>query len=109
MAKSHGTDALTRVELVVVIAIVFLLVVFLLLLQRGNHAPKRLTCLNNLKQIGTAYRIWANDNGGQFPAFAPPTNGGWSELLARSNANNCVWTNYSIIANALGRSPLVLV
>lgn len=38
MAKSHGTDALTRVELVVVIAIVFLLVVFLLLLQRGNHA-----------------------------------------------------------------------
>lgn len=63
----------------------------------------------NLKLIGTAYQIWANDNGGKFPASQSVANGGWSDLLTnRDQGPNC-WTNYAVMANELGRSKRILV
>ncbi len=33
----------------------------------GGKFPMALCCLNNLKQVGLAYRLWANDFGGEYP------------------------------------------
>jgi hypothetical protein len=93
-----------------VIAVFIILILFLIpALQRVNQKSRRLCCICNLKVIGTAYRIWANDHGDQFPAFAPQTNGGWRDLLNRANASDYCWTNYATMAGELGQSPLTLV
>jgi hypothetical protein len=95
--------------LVVVVALVVLVSFLIPALQRANQKSKRISCICNLKQLGTAYRIWANDNGALFPSFAPLTNGGWSNLLSLSNASTYVWTNYALMANEIGQSPRVLL
>jgi len=41
----------------------------------------RITCTNNLKQIGLAYRQWAIDHGDKFPTEVPITNGGAMEAV----------------------------
>ncbi|MGA2749919.1 MAG: hypothetical protein ABSG59_14180 [Verrucomicrobiota bacterium] len=104
------TAAFTRRELVVVVAVCAVLAVLLIpALQRAGDKSRRITCVCNLKGIGTAYRIWANDNGDRFPASAPVTNGGWNSLLSRTNGAAYCWTNYAIMANELGMSPTALV
>jgi hypothetical protein len=111
MAASRRTGAFTRTELVVVIAVLVVLVSMLKpASQRANHQrAERIYCVNNLKQIGAAYRIWANDNGDHFPSYMAITNGGWSNLLSRSDASTYAWTNDVIMANELERNPRVLI
>jgi hypothetical protein len=35
---------------------------------QAESRAERIACVNNLKQLGVAVRIWANDHNGQFPA-----------------------------------------
>jgi hypothetical protein len=87
-----------------------MLAVFLVpALQRARQKSRRICCICNLKQLGIAYRIWASDHGDRFPTFAPQANGGWSNLLSRPNASTYCWTNYAVMADSLGQSPLTLV
>jgi prepilin-type processing-associated H-X9-DG protein len=100
--------AFTVAELGVVVGFVFILA--FLWMSTGVHTGQRprFTCINNLKQIGTAYRIWANDNGDVYPSEAPISKGGWSDYLALPNAGSFCWTNYVIMQNELGESPKVI-
>lgn len=99
MAHSRGEEAFTRLELVVVILVLAVVVIFVaLLFRRAKHGSSPQMCLNNLKQIGIAYRIWSNDNGDHFPAETGLTNGGWRDLLASMNASSYCWTNYATMA-----------
>src|SRR5271157_5574695 len=84
MARKHRAAAFTRVELAVV-TVVFIVAGLILFpaLRRANWTSSRICCNCNLKQIGVAYRVWANDHWGQYPAFEPQTNGGWSNFLSR--------------------------
>ena len=108
-AHSRGAAAFTRRDLVVLIAALVVLALLLVpALQRSHQKSMRLTCICNLKVIGTAYRIWANDNGDHYPAFTPQTNGGWRDLLYLTNASTYAWTNYVTMANELGQNPWLL-
>jgi type II secretory pathway pseudopilin PulG len=110
MAHPRSTAAFTRKELLVVLTVLLVLGLFLIPgFQAASQKSKRITCICHLKQIGLAYRIWANDNGGQNPASAPLTNGGWRELLSNANAGTYAWTNYATMSNELGQSPLTLI
>jgi len=110
MAHSRRTEAFTRKDLLVVMAVMVVLVVLLIpALRRASQKSRSICCNCNLKQLGTAYRIWSNDHGDLFPAFAPPTNGGWSDLLYRTNASAYCWTNYATMANEMGQSTRVLI
>ncbi len=110
MAHSRTEAAFTRRELVVVIAVLFVLVVFLVPgFQRAKQKSKRISCVCNLKEIGLAYRIWSNDNGDHFPAFAALTNGGWSNLLSSAGASTYIWRNYAAMSNELGQSLSTLI
>jgi competence protein ComGC len=105
----HKSEAFTLVELIVVIVvIVFVIVAIVPTRSNRSHAP-RITCINNLKQIGLAYRIWANDHHDRFPASESVTNNGWKEFLTKADQGFLCWTNYAIMQNELGQSPKLLI
>jgi len=105
----RNAAAFTRTELVVILIVLVLVAgVFMLRPQSGpRQKGKRIMCVNNLKQIGTAYRIWENDNGDKLPASISMTNGGWNEFLARTNAGAYCWAYYSFISNEFGQARIL--
>jgi competence protein ComGC len=106
---NHKAKGFTRIELMVVVAIVFVLVSMLLPSHPFHSNVQRISCINNLKQIGVANYIWANDHNGHFPASESVTNGGWREFLTNADQGFLCWTNYAIMADEMGRSTRLVV
>lgn len=96
-----GWDALA-VALTVVLAIGF----FLPRMTRAGRPSSRVNCIFHIKQLGLAYRMWANDNSGQFPwvVESSPTNGGTLSYAASTN----IWRHFQIISNEVN-TPKVFV
>jgi len=96
--------AMTMVEAVVVIALLALLVAMILpTLDHTGRSP-RIPCLNNLKEIGTAYRVWAQDNDDKYPMQVAVKNGGAMELVAAGNVAAC----FQVMSNQLS-TPKILI
>ena len=77
----HGSRALTLTELLVVICVVaVLLAVLLPALHSSDGGMHKTNCVNNLKMVGLAFRIWEGDNGDKYPMQVSVTNGGAMEL-----------------------------
>jgi prepilin-type N-terminal cleavage/methylation domain-containing protein len=84
MNKDHriGKSAFTLIELLVVIAIIAILASLLLpALARAKARAQRISCTSNLKQIGLAMKLYANDNDGKFPWGVPRADGGGKPVL----------------------------
>ncbi len=102
-----GWDALV-VAVTVFLAIGFLLPI--LTRPRGTKS-QRISCVNGLKQVGLAYRMWANDNTGQFPWVVDSSGKNAGPLstpgtLSFANSTN-VWRHFQIISNELNNPKVV--
>jgi prepilin-type processing-associated H-X9-DG protein len=63
-----------------------------------------MSCVNHLKQIGLALRMWSNDSDAKFPWDVSLAYGGTKDFVATGQA----WRHFQAISNELN-SPKVLV
>jgi prepilin-type N-terminal cleavage/methylation domain-containing protein len=101
--------AFVLIELMIVLLVLALAAALLLpALAQAKSKAQRISCVNNLKQISIAYRIWEADNGDLTPAAQTARKGGWADCLAKPDQGALCWTNFAIMANELGQSPKLL-
>lgn len=68
MQRAKPIQAFTLIELLLVIAVIAILAALLFpVLSAAKERAYRIHCLNNLKQLGTAIQLYADNHGDQLP------------------------------------------
>ena len=81
--------AFTLIELLVVIAIIAILAAMLLpALAAAKRKAQRINCVNNLKEVGLAFRVWEGDNGDQYPMAVGSAQGGAQRICGQRQHGN---------------------
>jgi prepilin-type N-terminal cleavage/methylation domain-containing protein len=77
--------AFTLIELLVVIAIIAILAAMLLpALAAAKRKAQRINCVNNLKEVNLAFRVWEGDNQDRYPMAVTAANGGAQDYIAQT-------------------------
>ena len=93
--KTQKLSAFTLIELLVVIAIIAILAALLLpALAKAKSKAQRIACVNDLKQVGLAFTLWAHDHDDKYPSVVDPAEGG-------SKTRTEAWQHFAALSNEL--------
>jgi len=96
--------AFSLAELLIIIAIIAIVAALLLpALASAKSKAQRINCVNNLKQVGLAFRIWSGDNGDLYPMRVSTNKQGSLEFVAGGNA----FRHFQCMSNELS-NPKIL-
>jgi prepilin-type processing-associated H-X9-DG protein/prepilin-type N-terminal cleavage/methylation domain-containing protein len=97
--SGHDAGAFTLIELLVVIAIISILAAMLLpALSRAKESARSMRCLSQMRQIGLAVRLYAEENEDEFPrsqhsAFSHGQLTWGRAIASQLGFNKVTWTN----------------
>lgn len=97
-------QAFTAMEAMFVVVALMVLAVLAMMwlqtLQEQKQRAARIKCAGNLKQIGLAFKVFANDNDDKFP-FAT------TNALAGGN-NHTLWLHFQAMSNECGSAKILM-
>ena len=97
--------AFTLVELILVVAVLGLLAALVVRAQEdAQQRSERMQCMSNLKEIGLAFRVWANRHGNRLPMQYDADRGGSREAIESGEP----WRHFQAISNQL-KTPRMLI
>jgi competence protein ComGC len=109
------TQAFTIIELLAVVGVIVLLASMLLPAHaRTKGAVRRILCSNNLRQVATAYHVWALSHGDAFPMHVVAANGGYADYTGQriitpvQSTSRGVFGAFLVMSNEL-RAPRILI
>jgi prepilin-type processing-associated H-X9-DG protein len=98
-------SGMTLVEVLVIIAILAVIAALLLpALANSDRKAQRITCVNNLMQIGLAFRVWEGDHTNLYPMSISTNLGGTLEYVASGET----FRHFQIMSNELV-TPHILI
>jgi type II secretory pathway pseudopilin PulG len=96
----------TLVALLVILAVIAILAAMLLpALARSKNKARDISCVNNLKQCGLAFRIWEGDNGDKYPMDIAVAKGG---TLEYGDSGAGTFHHFQVMSNELS-TPKILI
>ncbi len=124
LMRPKRRSGFSLIDLFILIAILAILAAMLLpALARAKQKAQRISCINNLKQIGIAYRLWEGDHNDLLPAQQTVAKGGWKDAggpgavvaggvigpgIGQVNGAG-VACNYRLMQNEMGQAPKIVL
>ena len=97
--------ALTMIEVLMIVAGLLIIGIILLpKLARNRARIPGISCANNLKQIGLAFKIWAGDNNDKYPMQVSTNDGGTMEFVGTPET----FRHFQVMSNELN-TPKMLI